>query len=58
MFLFCGYSLRYLARQHNLSNVTKLSGKESKERVIGWIKITIFSTNNRFTKIVESIDNP
>lgn len=30
MFLFCGYSLHYLARQHNLSNVTKLSGKESK----------------------------
>lgn len=30
MFLFCGYSLHYLARQHNLFNVTKLSGKESK----------------------------
>lgn len=56
MFLFCGYSLHYLAMQYNLSNVTKLSRKET--RVIGWIKITILSMNNMFTKIVESIDNP
>lgn len=58
MFLFFGYSLHYLARQYKLSNVTKLSRKETKERVIGWIKITIFSMNNMFTKIVELIDNP
>lgn len=38
MFLFCGYSLHYLARHYNLSNVTKLSRKETKERVIDWIK--------------------